>query len=430
MGGGVGKAISDIVSSSDTSVFHELILLEQPIHRNFLDVVLEAGIKAVIQPDQIELNKLIGKSDVTIIHWWHHPKTAKLLYDFPEVAARVVFWTHISHLTVPALAPQFLFKSSMVWFTTPASYETAMFRSLPTKVLGKKTGVVYGCAGFDHFPELKHKEHRGFTIGYLGYIDFSKLHPDFILFCKAVGIPEARFILAGEAPAQDILKKQAQEQNVKNEFVYPGYTTNIHEVLATFDVFGYPLMPFHTCTTENVILEAMAAKVPPVLLNQLSEKYIIKNGETGILVSNEAEYGNAIRYLYHNPDKRQRIGSKAREYVIKEYSRKNIINSFFKSIKIAMKQPKQKVSFREIMGATPAQWFTACLGPDEYRFRQSILAGVAGQTPDIKHSILHCSPLLKGANKASLFHYAREFSNDPMLQIWQNIIREESEKSD
>lgn len=426
MGGGVGNVISGIASSSEDSVSHNIVLLEQPVDKKFLNIAMDKGIKVIIQPSIILLDELIKKSDITIIHWWNHPKTAKLLYYFPRTAVRLVLWTHISGLTVPALPPQMLLKSSMVWFTSPASYEAEEFMALPMGVVEKKTRVVYGCAGFDYFPDIEHKEHDGFNIGYLGYVDFSKLHPDFILFCKEVSMPEARFILAGDAPAKEILKRQSQEQGLKNEFIYPGYVTNIFEMLANFDVFGYPLMPGHTCTTENAILEAMAAKVPPVVLNHLSERYIIKNGKTGILVNNKEEYGSAIRYLYKNPGIRKEMGVKARDYVMKEYKKSKILQSFYSNIDFLMKQSKKRVCFKDTMGSTPAEWFISCLGQDTYRFARSFLAGVDGQTPEIKKSILNCSPLLKGQNKSSVFHYAREFPGDPMLKIWANIIKEAS----
>ncbi|GBF33439.1 glycosyl transferase group 1 [Desulfocucumis palustris] len=427
MGGGVGNVISGIASSRDNSVIHQIILLEQPVHRKFLNIALAAGVKVVIQPGGRLLYDLIKNSDITIIHWWNHPKTAKLLRYFPAIPARVVLWTHVSCLTAPALHPRMLLISSMVWFTSPASYEAEEFLALPPGVVQEKTGVVHGCAGFDHLPGVEPEEHAGFNIGYLGYVDFSKLHPDFILFCKEVGIPGAKFILAGDAPAKDILTKQARKQGIKNEFAYLGHVENIYQVLMGFDVFGYPLLPGHTGTTENALLEAMAAKVPPVVLNQLAEKHIVRDGETGFLVSGRQEYGEAIRYLYNNPGKRREMGISARDYVLGKYSKSKILQSFYAGVEIVMKQPKKRICFKDIMGKTPAQWFASCLGREGHRFARSLLAGVDGQTPEIKRLILNCSPLLKGENKSSVFHYAREFPGDPMLRTWADILRESSE---
>lgn len=429
MGGGAGRVISGIVGTNEDVISHTILLLEQPIDTNFYERTSEIGVNIIIQPANSIIWRLVEESNITIIHWWHHPKIAKLLYDFPNIVSRIVFWTHISSLTVPALSPQLLMRSSMVWFTSHASYDASVFMNIPKEIIEKKVRVVYGCAGLDNFPNVEHEAHDGYNIGYLGYVDFSKLHSEFISFCKEVCIPEARFILVGDSPAKDILKKQIQEQKVKNEFAFLGYMTNISNILSKFDVLGYPLMPFHTCTTENVILEAMAAKVPPVLLRQLSEQYIIKDGETGILVSNKEEYGSALRYLYNNPKVRAKMGMQAREFVMQKYSNKILIQAFYSAIEAVMEQPKKKMYFKDVMGHTPAEWFLSCLGQDKNKFRKSFLAGTDGQTDEIKKSILDCSPLLKGNNKSSVFHYAKEFPNDQMLKIWASIIREERENN-
>lgn len=424
MGGGVGNVISGIAAARGSFAEHRLVLLEPPVNKKYLEVTLEAGIKTIIQPDGKLLANMTGESDIVLIHWWHHPRTAKLLCHFPQIPVRIVLWTHVSGLTVPALSGQMLLESSMVWFTSPASYEAGAVKALPREAVERKISVVYGCAGIDHLARIEHKKPGGLNIGYLGYVDFTKLHPEFISFCKAVAVPEARFIMAGDAPARHMLEKQAREQEVKNEFVYLGYVSNIAGVLADFHVFGYPLMPSHTCTTENAILEAMAAGVPPVVLNQLSEKYIVKNGETGFLVNNKEEYGNVIRYLYYNPAISRIIGMKAREHVLGRYNRQKLLQTFYSGIENAMKLPKKRVCFKKIMGVTPAEWFVSGLGQDAFRFKKSLLAGIRGQTSDITDLIKNCSPILKAQNKSSIFHYAREFPEDAMLHAWANMIKE------
>ncbi|WDC85738.1 glycosyltransferase [Caloramator sp. mosi_1] len=85
------------------------------------------------------------------------------------------------------------------------------------------------------------------------------------------------------------------------------FVEDVRSILTEIDVFGYPLMPYHTCSTENAILEAMAVGIPPVLLNQLTEKYIVEDGITGFIVNNKEEYGKIIRYLYKNEDVRKKL---------------------------------------------------------------------------------------------------------------------------
>ncbi|WP_237699147.1 glycosyltransferase family 4 protein [Caldicellulosiruptor kronotskyensis] len=414
---------------TDYKIQHKIIVLEQPLKWNFINSAVEAGAKVSIFPDNSEIEDLLSESDIVIIHWWHHPKTSKFLYYLPEIPLRIIIWTHINNLTVPALNPNFLLEATRVIFTTEASYEAQVFKEIPADILKRKTGIVYGCPGLDDFVNTERKEHYGFNVGYIGLVDFSKLHPNFVEFCSAVEVKEAKFILVGDAPAKEYIEKRAEEKGLKDKFVFTGYVDDVKPMLSEIDVLGCPLMPYHTCTTENSIIEAMAAGIPPVLLNQLTERYIIKDGETGILVNSVEEYGQAIRYLFYNPDKRKEMGERAREYVLKKYTSKSFVESFISNCESAMNEPKKFVNFRKHLGKTPAEWFMSCLGKDYEAFKISYEAGIGNQTEEIKRLIKSTSPLLKQKNKSSVFHYKREFPNDDYLALWTKILGEENNES-
>ena len=412
MGGGVGNVISNLVLADDT-IEHKVILLEKPIMFQYVDRLKQKLVDITIEPNQLQIEQAIKWSDMTIVHWWHHPKTSKLLYDLPEIPLRIVIWTHISNLTVPALNVNILLNSTRVFFTTESSYEAECFSEIDCDLLRKKAGVVPGTLGFASYDKKEKIPHEGFNIGYLGLVDFSKLHRDYMDFCNAVKIPNAKFIMAGECPAKQILIEEAKSMELGDCFDYLGHVNDVSNVLAQFDVLGYPLMPSHTCTTENAILEAMASEVPPVLLNQLVEKDIVKNGKTGLLVSNPEEYGMAMRYLYNNPHKRLEMGKNARKYVINKYNKDGLLNNFYINCEIAMKYSKNIISFKDALGVAPSDWFISCIGKDKVLFNN---------TSEQKKAIIECSEILKGNNKASVLHYAREFSNDKKLLEWSNII--------
>lgn len=422
MGGGVGNVISRLAISCDSRMNHKLVILDKPIKDHYLKITEDSGTEIHIASESKDMERHVKQSDMVLIHWWHHPKISKFLYEFPLVPARVIIWTHISNLTVPAINPEFLSSATRVLFTTEASYQAEEFSDLPYAKLKDKTGVVYACGGFDNFPKIKRKKHMGFNIGYLGIADFSKLHPDYVEFCNSVNIDCVKFILAGDAPAKGVIETQALKKGIAHKFDFKGYVDDIIPVLSEFDCLGYPLMTSHTCTTENSILEAMAAEAPPVLLNQLTEKYIIQDGKTGILVSGIEEYGQAMRYLYMNPDIRKRMGKRARDFVAKKHTAKNFLDSFYKNCEIAMNESKRSMNFKPFLGGTPADWFVSCLGKDKIHFKMS-LENSGSMNEDIKNLIMASSPLLAQANKSSVMHYQREFPDNDMLCLWSNILK-------
>ena len=411
MGGGVGKVISKVATYNDNRTKHKIVIQEIPKSYQYIDILKEGNVEFFISPKENILMKNIIEADIVIIHWWHNPKTTKLFFEFPTIATRIIIWSHISNLTVPTLNPSFIYEVNKVLFTTPASYEAF---NIDRNILKKKTDVVYGCGGLEDFPKVIKNSHDGFNIGYFGFVDFSKMNRDYIKYCKSVDIAEAKFLLVGECNIKDTLEKERMENNMNNEFEYFGHVNKITNALALFDVLGYPLMEYHTCTTENSILEAMASEVVPVLLNQLSEKYIVEDGKTGFLVSSIDEYGKAMRYLYNNPDKRKQMGKSAREYVINKYTSTSIENKLYDNCLEVMEDKKKIFDFKYIIGNKADEWFLSGTGKD----RKILNDIMENESKD-----LNFSPLLKQKNKGSVFHYEREFPDNEKIKKIADLIR-------
>ncbi|HIG0354953.1 TPA: glycosyltransferase family 4 protein [Clostridium sporogenes] len=431
LGGGVGKVISNICSYEQklkSEYKHKIILLEEPEKTQYINIAKLSGVEIIIKPSRKILEKELKDADIVQIEWWHHPIMCNFLYDFPKIPVRLIIWSHISGCSYPFVRKNFLMNCNRFLFTSPYSLENPYLKEKDVmKFINKKTDVVYSSGGFNNITMQKNIVDNTFNIGYVGTLNLCKLNPDFISYCNSVNIPNCKFIMVGDASIKENILNEARKKHIYEKFQFVGYTDDVKSQLNRMDVFGYPLNPQHYGTTENALLEAMAAGIPPVVLNQCAEKYIVKNMETGIIVNNAREYGEAIEYLYNNPNEKVRIGVNARKYVIDNLGIKNTIYNLNKNYDLTMKDDKKIISFKSVLGDTPAEWFLSCFGKKSKAFKESmdINSITKEQSKSIQQEILKILSnvkILKENNKSSLFHFARYFPEDKWLKYWKDLF--------
>lgn len=330
LGGGVGSVLLNyLTAEKDKSFYNHYVATLDYANDNAQKVSKNIGFELFSDAykDINKLLKLISKADIVLVHFWNHP----LLYDFlvrnelPE--SRVIFWSHISGFTPPNIFPQKVLNyPDKFIFTTPLSFSTNEVKEFQDK---EKFAAIWSTGGVDHAKNIKPKPHKGFNIGYIGTIDYSKMHPDFLEIYSKINIPDVKFIVCG-GPNHLQLKEETEKMGISHKFKFLGKVEDITKYLEVFDVFGYPLNPHHFGTCDQVLQEAMAAGVIPVVLNNKMENYMIKNSETGIVARDAKEYISAIEKLYDNPELRQKLSKKTKEYAINEYSITNLQNEWSK----------------------------------------------------------------------------------------------------
>ncbi|BCZ48617.1 hypothetical protein psyc5s11_46840 [Clostridium gelidum] len=427
LGGGVGKVLSNVCSYNQNDEYeHAIILLEKPQQLQFVNQALENGVEVFIEPSREIIEKKIKEYDIVQIEWWNHPLMCKFLYNFPEMPVRLIIWSHISGCSYPFIKKDFIKNCNRFLFTSPYSLENIYLRNQDTEEFIKNnTDIIYSSGGFSNIKKREHFNDNVFNIGYIGTLNFCKLKPEFVTYCNEINISNSKFIMVGDNSTQNAILNEAEKKGIDERFEFIGYTDNVQNQLNRFDVFGYPLNTEHYGTTENALLEAMAAGVPPIVLNQCTEKYLVKNMETGIVVNNEKEYGNAIRYLYENVDERIRIGNNARTYVLEKFSLKNTIMNLNKSYECVMKTEKKDFSFKTILGSTPSEWFLSCLGDDKQIFKNGIQSLKCNNYEEIlenQQQIQNCRQILKEKNKSSIYQFQRYFKDDKFLSYWKNVL--------
>ena len=138
------------------------------------------------------------------------------------------------------------------------------------------------------------------------------MHPRFAELCAKVTAPDVRFEVYGGGGGEDALRRRVVALGIGDRVDVRGPTEDIRAALEGFDVFGYPLAP-DTGTSELALQEAMWVGIPPVVFDHGGPATIVVNGESGFVVSTEAEYSRAVERLVADPSLRTRLGAAAND---------------------------------------------------------------------------------------------------------------------
>lgn len=301
-----------------------------------------------------QILKFFSNADVVVVHFWNHP----LLYDFllrsQLPAARVIFWAHISGLEAPYVFPEkILDYPNKFVFTTPLSFDTKEVHAFPNK---SKLAVVLSTGGIEHVKNITPQVHAGFNIGYIGTVDYAKMHPQYVEIHKQIKIKDAKFIIVGGDNEKEISK------TADARFEFTGKVTNICPYLEQFDIFGYLLNEKHYGTAEQVLQEAMAAGVVPVVLNNPSESLLVKHGETGLVGKDVAEYQKYIELLYRDRELKEQLSKNARKYALETFSLATMTLRWNQIYQEMLSTPKEERGYGKSPDIKPIDVFLESLG--------------------------------------------------------------------
>ena len=215
LGGGIGAAYIGIGRCGFNQT---IILLEEPKNVVNLQRVTEAGFRILVVPSRGEIEKEIRDTDVCVFSWWHHPKMAELMADFPKIPVRSVLWAHISGNYFPHIHPGFLMLFDRVAFATPFTMGLPEVELLGIDWIGKRTEIVYGLGDVTRFANIIPVNHEKFVITYIGTLSLSKLHLDFVDFCAAVDVPGVEFAMVGDTSSKDLILREAGKKGIEGKF--------------------------------------------------------------------------------------------------------------------------------------------------------------------------------------------------------------------
>lgn len=428
LGGGVGRVLLSYFSkvSGDSSFAHAVACLDDA-NQNASDFAKKISLKLFdkMTEKKRKLLQMVSDTDIILIHWWNHP----LLYDFlvreKLPASRVIIWSHVAGSSAPQNFTEKILKyPDMFVFTTPVCLKTEEVKRLSGEEQ-KKLRVVWSTGGVEQVMPIKPSSHSGFNIGYIGTVDYAKLHPKFLEICVKINIPNAKFIVCGGTKEKE-LKTAAKKMGIAEKFNFTGFVSDITEYLRIFDVFGYPLSPNHYGTCDQSLQESMAAGVVPVVLANPMESYMIKNGVNGIVANNEAEYIKAIEMLYSDTALRKKLSKGAKEYANKAFSIEAMANEWDKVFKEAIVLPKtaKKWMLENTVKILPKDVFLEALGSYGEAFSVYSKSNSDSEKKRTAKKIkeLAKSPNWRSDTKGTAHQYHSFFPEDADLTFWSELM--------
>ncbi|HHY26793.1 MAG TPA: glycosyltransferase family 4 protein [Desulfitobacterium dehalogenans] len=407
MGGGIGSAYAGLGTGEHQQ---SILLLEEPVDKSSLAKVRREGFRIFFAADAEESRGELAEADIVVFNWTHHPALTRFLLQFPDIPIRSMLWCHVSGNYFPSLHPEFLKRFEQVIFASPYSLQLPHIQEMGVKYISEHFDVVYGLGDLRQFAQVTREPHDKFVIGYVGTHGFCKLHPKFIDFCAAITIPNVEFAMIGSPVTQKEILFAAEQKGIADRFNFYGQVDNVPQLLSRMDVFGYLLNPQHFGATENALLEAMAAGLPTVALDQCVESVIIRNCKTGLLVKNPQDYGKAIQRLYEDREFSTQMGEAARRDVLRRFSIEQNRKRFLGQCSRIIRRPKKVHRFADFFGNTPADWFLSCVDSD----RDCFLEDRAEDSGLIFHELTKGSPR----------HYHAYFPEDRRLALWEKQLGE------
>lgn len=380
LGSGVGRVLSGLaINSAKTQIRHIIVTLERTQDELFTKILNENNISVFIA-NECNLEKLLIQADIVQLDWWHHPLTSKFMFDYlGKVKTRLLIWSHISGCNYPIIPTKLVKYPDEFVFATPYSYENKSWNEEDRSFIRENSNLVVS-SGLSIKKAVNKNFHNTFNIGYMGFLSYNKINHDFIKYCEAVSdIPNVKFLMVGDKSfGKELICDSSKSKLLDGKIEFTGYSTDVLKSLADFDILGYLLSPDHYGASENALLEAMAAGVVPVVLNQGCEKYIVKDMETGLLVNSIDQYEKAIKWLYNNPKELKRLGENASNSIIKKYSIETTVRRMNYIYEKMLSNEKTYHNAINVIGKTPYEWFISCYRGDVHNLKGNAFAETKG----------------------------------------------------
>jgi glycosyltransferase involved in cell wall biosynthesis len=366
-------------------------------------------------------------ADIVVIHYWNFPLLLDFLIQNNLPKCRIITWFHNSGFNAPYNLPKEIIDySDKFVFTSPISYELDIIKGLSEKDK-TKLECIWSTGGVKKYSKVEKKKHEGFTILYAGTLDYSKISEDFIYICHQIlkEIPKANFIVCGTGSDENELKNHVIELGIESSFLFTGWIEEIIPYFEISDVFLYPLSLNSFSTCEQILGEAMASGLVPIVFNNKCEMEIVEDEINGFVVSTMEQCVNRVKELYYDKEDglswcqlslNAKLSAEERYSINRMISKWNTL--FNEVIQLDKKERHWNTLFNEIYGLGTIAFIEALDQDVANSFHEYI--SYERQIENIFKSNLQWQSNSKGSIK----QYLQYFPNDKYLNKFQKIMDE------
>ena len=431
-GGGPTRVLLNVAGHLGPSqgYTHKIAVLS-PVKDKGRELANKAGIEIVETPSPFQLYTEMELADIVQVEWWNCSHITPFLFQ-PFPSCRLVFRYHVAGDKAPhIITPNHLKMADM---NVIAKSGLSVFDEFEPKWQSERIRCILAGVDFNRMPNIQPRSHERFNVGYIGTVNFVKMHPGYVAMSNRINIPNVQFVVCGSV-SEPALLQQVHQAGAQHKFNFMGYVENLDDVIAEMDVFGYPLCPDTYASTEMVLQEVMYAGIPPVVFPYGGVTQTVKHNENGYVVQSAEEYANAIEYLYHHPKERKRLGEAGREFVTKHLGVKNTILQYQDLYADLMSQPKRPHRWgmdywdpASKEGSQPrntlsmAEMFMESLGTkDDQDFRNSFSGSSMDKVLRADINIQHSRYVLA---KNGVIRFRNLYPEDPYLNLWAGLCCE------
>lgn len=396
---------------------HEVVTLGRPNYPPALVRARQAGIAIHQAPAAADLARLIEAADLVDLHYWHNPAFVDFLARRWPPHRRVAWFKILGRHAPQVISPELLAALDAVMVSSPLSLQLPSLQQ--ALHLAGMIEFVPGLMEPDRLEGLVPQPHDGFIISYIGTANPTKMHPDFVAMSAAADIPGGRFVVCG-ADESAPLHAEAERQGAAGRFEFRGYVENIRAVLATTDVFGYPLCEDTWATSEKSLQEAMLAGIPPVVFPHGGVADMVEHGKTGLVVRSAREYADALEHLYRHPEERKRLGGNARAFVQQRFDGRQAASRMDALHRRLLERPRRDIPPLHAALA-PAARFARYMLPYAPQFRDSLLV-----PPDrlefAADAAVAASSTTVAQGEGGIVQFRNAAADDPGLLLWSGLV--------